>query len=89
MGAMAEATGKEILTYNKRCLKPLLAFLGDKAALMRQDVIATADKWKESIGAEHIINSMCTYLGDGNPELRSESLKWINANKASISKCDL
>ena len=88
MGAMAEATGPPILTYNKRNLKPLLAFLGDKAALMRADVISTTNKWSEAIGAEHIINNMCTYLTDGNPEMRNDSLKWICANKAAIVNCE-
>ena len=88
MGSMAEATGQPIISYNKKNLKPLLAFLGDKAALMRADVVATANKWAEAIGAEHVINNMCTYLSDGNPELRNENLKWICANKAAIAKCD-
>ena len=70
MGSMAEATGQPIISYNKKNLKPLLAFLGDKAALMRADVITTVNKWAEAIGDEHIIANMCTYLPDGNPELR-------------------
>ena len=88
MGAMAEAVGQPILTYNKKCLKPLLSMLSDKAALMRADVIATADKWSDAIGAEHIINNMCTYLSDGNPEIRMESLKWIAAHKEAIERCE-
>ena len=31
---------------------------------------------------------MCTFLTDGNPEMRSESLKWICAHKAAIAKCE-
>lgn len=76
------------MNYNKKCFKPLLAFLGDKAALMRADVIATADKWCEAIGAEHVIQNMCTYLSDGNPEMRNECLKWISAHKEAIAKCE-
>ena len=88
MGAMAEACGQPIVKYNKKCFLPLLSFLGDKAALMRQDVVATANKWSEAIGAEHVINNMCTYLPDGNPEMRNECLKWICENKAAIAKCE-
>ena len=62
--------------------------MGDKAALMRADVITSTNKWKEAIGPEHVIANMCTYLADGNPELRSDSLKWIVENKAAIAKCD-
>jgi len=76
------------MKYNKKCFLPLLAFLGDKAALMRADVIASTNKWSEAIGAEIVINNMCTYLTDGNPEMRTESLKWICTNKASIAKCE-
>jgi hypothetical protein len=88
MGSLAEAVGPPILIYNKRSLKPLLGSLSDKAALMRADVIATTNKWSEAIGAEHIINNMCTYLEAGNPELRHDSLKWICENKAAIAKCE-
>lgn len=77
------------MAYNKKCFKPLIGFLGDKAALMRADVIATANKWCEAIGPEHVIQNMCTYLTDGNPEMRNECLKWITAHKAAISKCEL
>mmetsp|Transcript_39875 Transcript_39875/g.52186 ORF Transcript_39875/g.52186 Transcript_39875/m.52186 type:complete len:307 (-) Transcript_39875:3172-4092(-) len=87
-GTMAECVGQPILSYNKKNLKPLLSFLGDKAALMRADVITSVNKWSEAIGAEHVIANMCTYLTDGNPELRSESLKWICENKAAIAKCE-
>lgn len=85
---MAEACGQPIIAYNKRNLKPLLGLLADKAALMRADVITVANKWSEAIGAEHIINNMCTYLSEPNPELRTESLKWICENKAAIAKCE-
>lgn len=69
-------------------MKPLLAFLGDKAALMRADVISTVNKWAEAIGDEHIIGNMCPYLPDGNPVSREESLKWICAHKAAIERCE-
>lgn len=85
---MAEAVGQPIASYNKKCFKPLLGFLGDKAALMRADVIATADKWSDAIGPEKVIENMCTYLSDGNPEMRSECLKWITAHKDAIAKCE-
>ena len=88
MGSMAEAVGQPILKYNKKCFLPLLSFLGDKAALMRADVVATANKWSEAIGPEIVIQNMCTYLTDGNPEMRNESLKWICENKAAIAKCE-
>lgn len=87
-GAMAEATGQPIVRYNNKVLKPILNGLGDKAALMRADVVATANKWAEAIGAEHIINNMSTYLEKGNPELRKESLTWMCAHKDAIAKCD-
>lgn len=88
MGSMAEAVGQPIVSYNKKNLKPLMPFLGDKAALMRADVIVTVNKWAEAIGDDHIIGNMCTYLADGNPELRNESLKWICEHKAAIAKCE-
>ena len=88
MGSMAEAVGQPIQKYNGKCFKPLLSFLGDKAALMRADVVATANKWSEAIGAEIVINNMCTYLEAGNPEMRNECLKWICENKAAIAKCE-
>jgi len=87
-GSMAEAVGQPIIAYNKKNLKPLLGFLGDKAALMRADVIAQTNKWAEAIGANHVIDNMCTYLTDGNPELRNDSLRWICENKAAIAKCE-
>lgn len=31
---------------------------------------------------------MCTYLLDGNPEIRLEMLKWICDHKAAIAKCE-
>ena len=74
--------------YHKKVLLPILNGLGDKAALMRADVIATASKWGEAIGAEHVINDMCTYLEKGNPELRKASLTWICEHKDAIQKCD-
>lgn len=55
LGAMAEAVGQPILRYNKKCFLPLLSLLGDKAALMRADVKATADKWSDAIGPEIVI----------------------------------
>jgi len=88
MGAMADAVGQPIVSFNKKNLKPLLAFLGDKAALMRADVIVSVNKWAEAIGDEYVIGNMCTYLTDGNPELRNESLKWMCEHKAAIAKCE-
>lgn len=88
MGALAEAVGQPIIKYNNKCFKPLLVFLGDKAALMRADVIATADKWSDAIGPEFVINSMCTYLETGNPVMRTDILKWIVAHKSAIIKCE-
>lgn len=88
MGTMAEAVGQPIIAYNKKCFRPLLAFLGDKAALMRADVIASANKWSEAIGPEYVIQNMCGYLTDGNPEMRTECLKWITNNKEAIAKCE-
>ena len=55
---------------------------------MRADVINTTNKWSEAIGAEYIIMNMCTYLSDGNPERRKDSLTWICENKAAIEKCE-
>lgn len=88
MGSMAEAVGQPIQKWNKKCFVPLLGFLGDKAALMRADVIVQCDKWAEAIGAERVIDGMCTFLAEGNPEMRTECLKWIGAHKDAIKKCD-
>lgn len=89
MSTMAEAVGQPILKYNKKCLLPLMGFLADKAALLRADVIASANKWAEAIGAEYIIMNMCTYLEAGNPELRKDSLTWISENTSAIGKCEI
>ena len=87
-GAMAEAVGDPILKYAKKCFVPMLNFLGDKAALMRADVIASSDKWGAAIGPHYVINYMCEYLIAGNPSLREEALKWMTKNKDSVAKCD-
>ena len=87
-GAMAEAVGEPILRWAKKCFVPMLVFLGDKAALMRADVIGAADKWAGAIGAHYVINYMAGYLTDGNPSLRDESLKWMTAHKEAVPKCD-
>ena len=88
MGTMAEAVGDPILKWAKKCLVPMLNFLGDKAALMRADVITSATKWGEAIGNHYVINYMCGYLVEGNPNLREECLKWMNTNKDAVPKCD-
>ena len=63
MGSMAEAVGPPIAKYNSRCFKPLLAMLGDKAALMRADVIATANKWSEE--TKHLKSDQGLYIDRG------------------------
>lgn len=88
LGAMAEATGSGITKYTKKCLNPLLIYLGDKAALMRADVLATAEKWAEAIGSELVMNLMCGYLSDGNPELRENSLAFMLSHKEDIQKME-
>lgn len=55
---------------------------------MRADVVATANKWSDAIGPEIVIQNMCTYLTDGNPEIRLENLRWICAHKDAIAKCE-
>ena len=42
------------------------------------------DKWAEHVGPEIIINNLAPMLTQENPELRSESLKWIIKQKDSI-----
>ena len=85
---MAEGVGEPILKYAKKCFVPMLNFLGDKAALMRADVITSCNKWGEAIGPHYVINYMSEYLTAGNPSLREESLKWMVAHKDAIPKCD-
>lgn len=85
---MGEAVGEPILKYAKKCLVPMLHFLGDKAALMRADVIASADKWGEAIGRHYIINYLCAFLAEGNPQIREEGLKWMTLHKDEIKKAD-
>ena len=87
-GAMAQAVGDPILKYAKKCFVPMLNFLGDKAALMRADVIASSEKWGEAIGYHYVINYMSGYLTDGNPTIREESLKFMTKHKDSVVKCE-
>ena len=87
-GTMAEAVGEPILKWAKKNFVPMLIFLGDKAALMRADVIASSEKWGEAVGHHYVINYMSGYLTEGNPSLREESLKYMTKHKETVPKCD-
>lgn len=66
----------------------MLTNISDKQSLVRNDVIASMNKWSEAIGAEIIINQLAPVLEIENPEGRTESFKWINENKNSIASAD-
>ena len=86
---LAESLGSEAGTYNRVVIPGLLANLADKQSLLRQDALATIDKWSAETGAESIISYAATPLMQDNPELRTELLNWLLAHKESFGKCDM
>ena len=66
----------------------MLANLSDKQALVRNDVVASMNKWSEAIGAEVVIPILAGICKTENPELRGEGLKWILQNKEAIKDAD-
>jgi len=77
LGFLAEALGPAAKQYTKKNFVPMLSNLSDKQSLVRADVVASMNKWSDSIGAEIIINHLIATLTVENPELRTEGLKWI------------
>ena len=84
LALMAEALGAGAKQYTKKVLPPMLANLADKQNLVRQDIVASMDKWANEVGAEVIINTLAPMLVQENPELRNEALTWIIKNKEAI-----
>lgn len=88
LGLLAEALGPGVKQFTKKCLVPMLANISDKSTLVRADVVAAMNKWKDAMGAENVINQLSAVLAIENPEARGESFKWIIENKDSILSCD-
>ena len=85
---MAEAVGAPIKQFTKKCFVPMIENLSDKATLVRQDVIASVNKWRDAMGAEVVIVHMTVLLTTENPESRGESLKWILEHTDNIKDAD-
>lgn len=88
LGLLADAVGPAIKQYQKKCFLPMLTNLSDKQSLVRDQVIATTNKWSEAIGAELIINHLIQNLNVENPESRGEGLKWVLEHVTSIADGD-
>lgn len=56
LGLMADALGPGIKQFTKKCLVPMLTNISDKQSLVRNDVTAAMNKWKDAVGAEVVIN---------------------------------
>ena len=89
LAKLAESLGAEASAYSRVVVPGLLASLADKQSLLRQDALATIDKWAAEAGAESIISCAATPLMQDNPELRTELLNWLLAHKESLGKCEL
>lgn len=88
LGLMADALGPGIKQFTKKCLVPMLTNISDKQSLVRNDVTAAMNKWKDAVGAEVVINQLGPVLEIENPEARTESFKWIQDNKEAIPSSD-
>lgn len=55
---------------------------------MRDQVLASIDKWSDAIGSENVINQLAKLLVVENPELRTEGLKWILSHEQAIPEAD-
>lgn len=89
LSKLAECLGSEAVVFCKVIVPAMLSNLADKQSLLRQDALATLDKWSAEIGAENVINYVPSALNQDNPELRTELLNWLLAHKESLSKSDL
>lgn len=88
IGSLGEALGPAAKQYQKKVLTPMLQNLSDKQTLVRQDIVASVDKWSEAIGPEAIINALGAIVVQDNPELRTEALSWIIKHKDSIKSAE-
>lgn len=86
---LVESMGPEIKVYNSYIVPGLLANLGDKQSLLRQDALASIDRWAQETGPETIVNYSGPPLALDNPDLRSELINWLLAHKHAFSKSDL
>ncbi|OMJ83062.1 hypothetical protein SteCoe_16098 [Stentor coeruleus] len=86
---LAESINGEIIIYNKYVVPGLLANLGDKQNLLRQDALVSIDKWAEETGQESIVNYAGQPLTIDNADLRIELLNWLLAHKDIFPKCDM
>ena len=87
-GVIAEALGPAAKTYIKKCMYPLCKLLSDKQNLVRQKAVESINKWAESVGNEQVITACLMQIEVENPELRTESLKWVLEHKEDIKKCE-
>jgi cytoskeleton-associated protein 5 len=86
---LVESMGQEIGFYSRSIVPGLLANLGDKQSLLRQDALVAIDRWAQETGPDSIINNAGPPLVQDNAELRTELLNWLLAHKDSFPKSDL
>ena len=86
---LAECLGNEAACFSKFVIPYVLGNLADKQSLLRQDALATIDKWAAETGAECIIMYVAVPLTQDNPEMRTELLNWLLAHKDTFAKCDV
>ena len=86
---LAECLGSEAACFSKLVIPYVLGNLADKQSLLRQDALATIDKWAVETGAECIIMYVAGPLTQENPEMRTELLNWLLAHKETFARCDV
>lgn len=86
---LAECLGSEAAGFSKIVIPGVLGNLADTQSLLRQDALATIDKWAVETGAENIIMYVSMPLMQDNPEMRTELLNWLLAHKETFNKCDV
>lgn len=86
---LAECLGSEAAGFSKIVIPGVLGNLADTQSLLRQDTLATIDKWAMETGAENVIMYVSAPLMQDNPEMRTELLNWLLAHKETFCKCDV
>lgn len=71
---LAIALNTEAGGVSRMLIPDVIANLSDKNNLLRQDALATVDKWSQEVSPESIINLSAQPLMQDNPELRTELL---------------
>ncbi|CAD8120601.1 unnamed protein product [Paramecium sonneborni] len=88
VGRVAEACGKDFKSSGKQLIQPLISILSDKQVLVRQDVVASLDKFCLAIGIDQVILQMPPYLQMESIELKQEVLLFIMKYIEALLKMD-